>query len=111
MKTAMFYGGPDVRVENKATPEPGAGEVVLADDAAETLEPVIFVVTKSRLPVPRFKIVSKLTQVAFKTSSKFIVIGRDLIGAQPRFQTAVTDTGGELSSWRRRGNWASTGWS
>jgi 2-desacetyl-2-hydroxyethyl bacteriochlorophyllide A dehydrogenase len=34
MKTAMFYGGPDVRVEEMATPEPGPGEVLVRIRAA-----------------------------------------------------------------------------
>ena len=34
MKTAMFYGGPDVRVEEMAVPEPGPGEVLVRVRAA-----------------------------------------------------------------------------
>ncbi|MGH2458050.1 MAG: zinc-dependent alcohol dehydrogenase [Chloroflexota bacterium] len=34
MKTAMFYGGPDVRVEELARPEPGPGEVLVRVRAA-----------------------------------------------------------------------------
>jgi 2-desacetyl-2-hydroxyethyl bacteriochlorophyllide A dehydrogenase len=34
MKTAMFYGGPDVRVEYFKTPEPGPGEVLVQVKAA-----------------------------------------------------------------------------
>lgn len=34
MKTAMFYGGPDVRVEEVPTPTPAAGEVVVKVRAA-----------------------------------------------------------------------------
>jgi 2-desacetyl-2-hydroxyethyl bacteriochlorophyllide A dehydrogenase len=34
MKTAMFYGGPDIRVEELATPEPGPGEVLVRVRAA-----------------------------------------------------------------------------
>lgn len=34
MKTAMFYGGPDVRVEEVGAPEPGPGEVVVRVRAA-----------------------------------------------------------------------------
>src|SRR5437667_395420 len=34
MKTAMFYGGPDIRVEDMARPEPGPGEVLVRVRAA-----------------------------------------------------------------------------
>lgn len=34
MKTAMFYGGPDIRIEEIPTPEPGPGEVLVRVRAA-----------------------------------------------------------------------------
>jgi 2-desacetyl-2-hydroxyethyl bacteriochlorophyllide A dehydrogenase len=34
MKAALFYGGPDIRVEELSTPEPGAGEVLVRVRAA-----------------------------------------------------------------------------
>jgi 2-desacetyl-2-hydroxyethyl bacteriochlorophyllide A dehydrogenase len=34
MKTAMFYGGPDIRVEEMVTPRPGPGEVLVRIRAA-----------------------------------------------------------------------------
>lgn len=34
MRTAMFYGGPDIRVEEMPTPEPAAGEVLVRIGAA-----------------------------------------------------------------------------
>lgn len=34
MKAAVFYGGPDVRVEERVTPEPGPGEVLVRVRAA-----------------------------------------------------------------------------
>ncbi len=34
MKTALFYGGPDIRVEERAIPEPGPGEVLVRVRAA-----------------------------------------------------------------------------
>ncbi len=34
MKTAVFYGGPDVRVEERPTPQPGNGEVLVRIRAA-----------------------------------------------------------------------------
>jgi threonine dehydrogenase-like Zn-dependent dehydrogenase len=34
MRTALFYGGPEIRVEEMPTPEPGPGEVLVRIGAA-----------------------------------------------------------------------------
>ena len=34
MKAALFYGGPDIRVQEVATPVPGAGQVLVRVEAA-----------------------------------------------------------------------------
>src|SRR5207253_3691511 len=54
------------------------------------------------LPVPCLEIVSKFAQITLEAARKFVILRRNLIGAQARFQRAVSDTCGKSRSRRRR---------
>src|SRR4030095_1452430 len=72
------------------------------DNPTVALVAAIFVITKRGLPVPRLKIISKLTQITFEAAGKLVIIRCNPEGARPGFQRTVSDEGSELSP--RRGS-------
>src|SRR5437899_5921894 len=56
--------------------------------------------TEPAFPVPRFKVIAKLTEITLEAAGELVVVGCDLVGPQPCFQSTVTDAGGEPRSGR-----------
>src|SRR6267142_2437838 len=65
------------------------------DNPAAAVHPAIFTVTEPGFPVPRLKIISKFIQITFEATSKLVIIRCNLDGAEPRFQSTVTDASRE----------------
>ena len=61
---------------------------------------MIFVIAEPGFPVPRFKVIAKLTEITLEATGQLVVVACDLIGPQPCFQSTVTDAGREPRSGR-----------
>src|SRR5207249_10132002 len=87
-------GGCRIGVEQR-----GAQRIVV-DDWAKAFVAAIFVIAEPGLPVPCPEIVSKLTQITLETAGELVVMGCNLVGTQPCFQSSVTHAGRKLGSGR-----------
>src|SRR5205807_6298297 len=66
-----------------------------------TLFPYTTLFRSPGFPVPRFKVIAKLTEITLETTGELVVVGCDLVGPQPCFQSTVTDAGREPRSDRK----------
>src|SRR6266487_4766781 len=94
VKAEWIEGGCWISVEQR-----GAQRIAV-HVSANALSAIIFAITKSAFPVPTLKVIAKLTQITFETAGELVVMGCNLVGPQPRFQTSVTHAGRELGSGR-----------
>src|SRR5437773_1557645 len=94
VETEGIEGGCRIGIEQCLTQSIGV------DNPAVALHAAICAVTEPGFPVPCLKIISKLTQITLEVAGKLVVIRRNLVGAQARFQGTVMDAGGELSAGR-----------
>src|SRR5438132_8446497 len=64
------------------------------------VDATIFIIAEPCTPVPDIKVIAELGQITFDTAGELVVMGCNLVGTQPRFQSSVTHAGCELRSGR-----------
>src|SRR6266496_4165180 len=62
---------------------------IAVHDSAQALSAIIFAITKSAFPVPCLKVIAELTQITSQAGGKLQIVGGNLVGNQPCFQTRV----------------------
>src|SRR5438132_11577864 len=64
------------------------------------VDATIFIIAEPAFPVPSLKVIAELTQITFETAGELVVMGCNLVGTQPRFQSTVTHAGRQPRSGR-----------
>src|SRR5205823_6134610 len=78
---------------------------IIVHDPTQPLTAIIFAIAKPAFPLPSLKVIAELTQITFEAAGKLIIVGGNLVGTQPRFQTSVTHAGSESGTLNVRMFW------
>src|SRR5438094_1840012 len=62
---------------------------IVVHDPAQALSAIIFAIAEPGFPIPCLKVIAELTQITFEAAGKRKIVGGNLVGKQPRFQTSV----------------------
>src|SRR6516225_7609307 len=96
VKAEWIEGGCWIGVEQRRP------ECIAVHLIANALSAVIFAIAEAAFPLPSFKVIAELTQVASQAGGKLKIVGRNFVSTQPCLQTRVMHPGCE-SGTRRRG--------
>src|SRR5437667_8717956 len=70
-------------------------------DSAQALSAIIYVIAEPAFPLPSPEVIAELTEITSQADGKLKIVGGNLVGNQPCFQTSVMYAGSESGTRRR----------
>src|SRR5215472_10659728 len=71
---------------------------IVVHDSAQALFAIVLAIAEPAFPLPCLKVIAELTQVTSEAGGNVIIVGCNLVCAQPRFQTSVVHPGSERNA-------------